>query len=56
MLNKLLDRYQVSLQKEVYPSISGTRLAREEFDPTKEHDEMLTRLSEIKTLRGGTRP
>ncbi len=32
-------------------SISGTRLAREEFDPTKEHDEMLTRLSEIKTLR-----
>ena len=33
------------------PSISGTRLAREEFDPTKEHDEMLTRLSEIKTLR-----
>jgi len=34
------------------PSISGTRIAREEFDPTKEHDEMLTRLSEIKTLRG----
>ena len=34
------------------PSLSGTRLAREEFDPTKEHDEMLTRLSEIKTLRG----
>ena len=33
-------------------SISGTRIAREEFDPTKEHDEMLTRLSEIKTLRG----
>ena len=33
------------------PSISGTRKAREEFDPTKEHDEMLTRLSEIKTLR-----
>ena len=33
------------------PSLSGTRLAREEFDPTKEHDEMLTRLSEIKTLR-----
>jgi len=33
------------------PSISGTRIAREEFDPTKEHDEMLTRLSEIKTLR-----
>ena len=33
-------------------SISGTRKAREEFDPTKEHDEMLTRLSEIKTLRG----
>ena len=32
-------------------SISGTRIAREEFDPTKEHDEMLTRLSEIKTLR-----
>ena len=32
-------------------SISGTRLAREEFDPTKEHDEMLTRLSEIKSLR-----
>ena len=32
-------------------SISGTRVAREEFDPTKEHDEMLTRLSEIKTLR-----
>ncbi len=32
-------------------SISGTRKAREEFDPTKEHDEMLTRLSEIKTLR-----
>ena len=33
------------------PSLSGTRLAREEFDPIKEHDEMLTRLSEIKTLR-----
>ena len=33
------------------PSISGTRIAREEFDPTNEHDEMLTRLSEIKTLR-----
>lgn len=32
-------------------SISGTRLAREEFDPTKEHDEMLTRLSEIKALK-----
>ena len=32
-------------------SISGTRKAREEFDPTKEHDEMLTRLSEIKTFR-----
>ena len=32
-------------------SISGTRKAREEFDPTNEHDEMLTRLSEIKTLR-----
>ena len=33
------------------PSISGTRKAREEFDPTKEHDEMLTRLSEIKSLK-----
>ena len=33
------------------PSISGTRKAREEFDPTKEHDEMLTRLSEIKALK-----
>ena len=32
-------------------SISGTRIAREEFDPTKEHDEMLTRLSEIKALK-----
>ena len=32
-------------------SISGTRKAREEFDPTKEHDEMLTRLSEIKALK-----
>ena len=32
-------------------SISGTRKAREEFDPTKEHDEMLTRLSEIKSLK-----
>ena len=32
-------------------SISRTRLAREEFDPTKEHDEMLTRLSEIKALK-----
>ena len=27
-------------------------VATEEYDPTKEHDEMLTRLSEIKTLRG----
>ena len=33
------------------PSLSGTRLAREEFDPTNEHDEMLTRLSEIKALK-----
>ena len=33
------------------PSISGTRKAREEFDPTNEHDEMLTRLSEIKALK-----
>ena len=33
------------------PSISGTRKVREEFDPTKEHDEMLTRLSEIKALK-----
>ena len=32
-------------------SISGTRKAREEFDPTNEHDEMLTRLSEIKALK-----
>ena len=32
-------------------SISGTRIAREEFDPTKEHDEMLTRLAEIKSLK-----
>ena len=32
-------------------SLSGTRIAREEFDPTKEHDEMLTRLSEIKALK-----
>ena len=32
-------------------SISGTRIAREEFDPTNEHDEMLTRLSEIKALK-----
>ena len=32
-------------------SISGTRKAREEFDPTNEHDEMLTRLSEIKSLK-----
>ena len=32
-------------------SISGTRLVREEFDPTNEHDEMLTRLSEIKSLK-----
>ena len=32
-------------------SISGTRRAIEEFDPTKEHDEMLTRLSEIKALK-----
>ena len=33
------------------PSLSGTRVAREEFDPTNEHDEMLTRLSEIKSLK-----
>ena len=32
-------------------SLSGTRKAREEFDPTNEHDEMLTRLSEIKSLK-----
>ena len=32
-------------------SISGTRRAIEEFDPTKEHDEMLTRLAEIKSLK-----
>ena len=32
-------------------SISGTRKAIEEFDPTKEHDEMLTRLAEIKSLK-----
>ena len=32
-------------------SISGTRKARDEFDPTNEHDEMLTRLSEIKSLK-----
>ena len=32
-------------------SISGTRKVREEFDPTNEHDEMLTRLSEIKSLK-----
>ena len=32
-------------------SISRTRVAREEFDPTNEHDEMLTRLSEIKALK-----
>ena len=33
------------------PSISGTRRVIEEFDPTKEHDEMLTRLAEIKSLK-----
>ena len=50
---KQIVRRQISgiTSKRSVSSISGTRKAREEFDPTKEHDEMLTRLSEIKALK-----
>ena len=48
-----VSRYSGIASKRSISSLTGDRYRTvEEFDPTKEHDEMLTRLSEIKTLRG----
>ena len=47
-----VSRYSGIASKRSISSLTGDRYRTvEEFDPTKEHDEMLTRLSEIKTLR-----
>ena len=47
-----VSRYSGIASKRSISSLTGDRYRTvEEFDPTKEHDEMLIRLSEIKALR-----
>ena len=47
-----VSRYSGIASKSSVSSLTGDRYRTvEEFDPTKEHDEMLTRLSEIKALK-----
>ena len=47
-----VSRYSGIASKRSISSLTGDRYRTvEEFDPTKEHDEMLTRLSEIKALK-----
>ena len=47
-----VSRYSGIASKSSVSSLTGDRYrTAEEFDPTKEHDEMLTRLSEIKALK-----
>ena len=47
-----VNRYIGIASKRSISSLTGDRYRTvEEFDPTKEHDEMLTRLSEIKALK-----
>ena len=47
-----VSRYSGIASKRSISSLTGDRYRTvEEFDPTKEHDEMLTRLSEIKSLK-----
>ena len=47
-----VSRYSGITSKRSISSLTGDRYRTvEEFDPTKEHDEMLTRLSEIKALK-----
>ena len=47
-----VSRYSGIASKRSISSLTGDRYRTiEEFDPTKEHDEMLTRLAEIKSLK-----
>ena len=47
-----VSRYSGIASKSSVSSLTGDRYRTvEEFDPTKEHDEMLTRLAEIKSLK-----
>jgi len=47
-----VSRYSGIASKSSISSLTGDRYRTvEEFDPTKEHDEMLTRLAEIKSLK-----
>ena len=47
-----VSRYSGIAPKSSISSLTGDRYRTvEEFDPTKEHDEMLTRLAEIKSLK-----
>ena len=47
-----VSRYSGIAPKSSVSSLTGDRYRTvEEFDPTKEHDEMLTRLAEIKSLK-----
>lgn len=47
-----VSRYSGIASKSSVSSLTGDRYrTAEEFDPTKEHDEMLTRLAEIKSLK-----
>ena len=47
-----VSRYSGIASKSSVSSLTGDRYrTAEEFDPTKEHDEMLTRLAEIKYLK-----
>ena len=47
-----VSRYSGIASKSSVSSLTGDRYRTvEEFDPTKEHDDMLTRLSEIKALK-----
>ena len=47
-----VSRYSGIASRRSISSLTGDRYRTvEEFDPTKEHDEMLTRLSEIKSLK-----
>jgi len=47
-----VSRYSGIASKSSVSSLTGDRYrTTEEFDPTKEHDEMLTRLAEIKSLK-----
>ena len=47
-----VNRYIGIASKRSISSLTGDRYRTvEEFDPTKEHDEMLTRLAEIKSLK-----